>query len=186
MSFSLCFVCKLLLECGLLWSRRVPLQKSISHVLPSGGQQTNILNSVIEGHLQDRLLHKTAPSSFAPFPPKLHSTSAYKQEAGWQFAFSWWMQGATWKWLCWKILFWTRIVKLTVGFVTLLKTNCATAADRSYLSRLSSLWWHSLPIWGHACAAIWVVVGWFCLWCFTRCVGWRVNGNIRANWSNLP
>ena len=130
MSFSLCFVCKLLLECGLLWSRRVPLQKSISHVLTSGGQQTNILNSVIEGHLQDRLLHKTAPSSFAPFPPKLHSTSAYKQEAGWQFAFSWWMQGATWKWLCWKILFWTRIVKLTVGFVTLLKTNCATAADK--------------------------------------------------------
>lgn len=186
MSFSLCFVCKLLLECGLLWSRRVPLQKSISHVLPSGGQQTNLKQCDWRPSPG-----QTAAQDCSKQLCTLSSKAAQHfclRARGWltQFAFLWWMQGATWKWLCWKILFWTRIVKLTVGFVTLLKTNCATAADRSYLSRLLSLWWLSLPIWGHACAAIWVVVGWFCLWCFTRCVGWRVNGNIRANWSNLP
>lgn len=130
MSFSLCFVCKLLLECGLLWSRRVPLQKSISHVLPSGGQQTNLKQCDWRPSPG-----QTAAQDCSKQLCTLSSKAAQHfclRARGWltQFAFLWWMQGATWKWLCWKILFWTRIVKLTVGFVTLLKTNCATAADK--------------------------------------------------------
>lgn len=158
--FQLVFLLQAVLEGGLLRSR-IPLHKSVSHPAMSGGQQTSISNDQCdEGHLQDRLLQEMLQAALHPFLQSCTATlptskrladticlsvmnagchMAVAVQKGWHSQADCWICNPTWK--------------LTVQ-------QLQFSGDRSYLSGLSSLWWHSLPIWGYGCAAIWAVVGW--------------------------